>query len=148
MLHTNYFINCDLISAVAPMKYICLHSNLPSPLLINYCTSSTVPSPAQICSCIDPRMDHKMIVLLTIQYNTIHYITLQLRIDFTSFVITGPSTLTLTTVKAISGGTLSTLNGVEISYATNCLTDKFSVTSSGGGTSPVICGTNNNVHSK
>ena len=81
-------------------------------------------------------------------YIKIQYITLQLRIDFTSFVITGPSTLTLTTVKAISGGTLGTLNGVEISYATNCLTDKFSVTSSGGGTSPVICGTNNNVHSK
>jgi len=70
----------------------------------------------------------------------------QLRLDFTTFVINGPNTLTITVTKLNVGG----IGGIAaastaLSLATNCLTDTFSVT--GGTTAPsVICGTNTNAH--
>jgi len=67
-------------------------------------------------------------------------------LDFSSFVITGPSTLTATAVFSLNGAA-NTIAGVAVSLATQCLTDTFSVT---GYTSspPVICGTNTGYHSK
>jgi hypothetical protein len=38
--------------------------------------------------------------------------------------------------------------GQPANLATNCLTDTFTVTGSGGATPPVICGTNTGYHSK
>jgi len=37
---------------------------------------------------------------------------------------------------------------IDNSLATNCQTDTFSVTGSGGTTPPLICGTNTGYHSK
>jgi hypothetical protein len=68
-------------------------------------------------------------------------------LDFNTFVIAGPSTLTASNFKVLAGS-LSTTTGVAASLATECLTDTFSVTGSGGTAPPVICGTNGGYHSK
>ena len=69
----------------------------------------------------------------------------QLRLDFDTFTITGPSTLTTSTVKIISGVVAG--DGKEASGASQCSTDLFSVTNPGGSTPPAICGTNTGEHS-
>ena len=69
-----------------------------------------------------------------------------MRLDFNTFVITGPSTLTDTSTKILNGATNA--GGVEVSTASQCLTDSFSVTSPGGSTNPVLCGVNSGEHSK
>ena len=63
----------------------------------------------------------------------------QLRLDFITFVITGPSTQTTTSV----------LNafGKKVTDASQCLTDTFTVTSSTGSV-PIICGTVTDDHSQ
>jgi len=76
-------------------------------------------------------------------------LSFQLRLDFTTFVITGPSTNTLSTAKQFGGSQMmGDAAGVLASPATNCLTDTFSVTGSPGGNPPTICGTNTGYHSK
>ena len=65
----------------------------------------------------------------------------QLRLDFISFVITGPSTRTISIAKKVT-----TPVGEGVSDATQCLTDIFTVTSSLS-TVPVLCGTLTNDHS-
>lgn len=64
----------------------------------------------------------------------------QLRLDFNTFLISGPSTSSLTVGKLIAA-TEYTLRGT-------CQTDRFSVTSPGNPTPPVICGSNAGEHSK
>jgi hypothetical protein len=50
-----------------------------------------------------------------------HYLfDFQLRIDFNSFVIAGPNTITLSVAKLLAGS-LSTTAGMAASLATNCL---------------------------
>ena len=71
----------------------------------------------------------------------------QLRLDFSTFVITGPSTTTHQTGEMV-GGSADVKAGKAISPATQCLTDTFSVTGSAGSNPPVICGTNTGYHSK
>jgi len=70
----------------------------------------------------------------------------QLRLDFESFAITGPSTLTDTVAKAIFGIVNPDSTGKEVTNYGRCLTDTFSVTSSGGNSPPAICGTNTGKH--
>ena len=65
--------------------------------------------------------------------------------DFNTFVITGPSTLTLTLGKE-TAGSVTTGAGTPYNAATNCQTDTFSITGVSGGTPPVICGTNTGYH--
>jgi hypothetical protein len=65
--------------------------------------------------------------------------------DFNSFVIAGPSTVTVSLGKQI-GGSVGAANGIAYSSATNCLTDTFTVTGSSGGVPPTICGTNSGYH--
>jgi len=48
--------------------------------------------------------------------------------------------------KALAGVAPPNANGLAINYATNCLTDKFSVTGNGGGSPNVICGKNDGFH--
>ena len=62
-------------------------------------------------------------------------------------MIAGPSTLTAFNFKVLAGS-ISTTTGQKASLATECLTDTFSVTGSGGTTPPVICGTNSGYHSE
>ena len=71
---------------------------------------------------------------------------LQIRLDFEAFVITGPSTATESIGKALNGNIVSGAAGVEVSQATQCLTDTFSV--SNQNTLPLICGTNTGYHGK
>ena len=78
------------------------------------------------------------------------FYNLQLRLDLTTFVITGPATDT------VAAGTVNILNGQPAdltstqatgTYVSQCLTDSFSVTN-GGSSAPTICGTNSGEHSK
>jgi hypothetical protein len=72
-----------------------------------------------------------------------------LRLDFETFVITGPSTGSDTQAvdgKAISGVLGNT--GKDINRASKCLTDIFTVTNPGGNSPPTICGINSGQHSK
>merc|ERR1712008_623962 len=68
----------------------------------------------------------------------------QLRLDFITHVITGPSTLTVSATKVLNGAVNA--GGVPASLASECLTDSFSVTNPGGGSNPVLCGTNTGEH--
>jgi len=68
-------------------------------------------------------------------------------LDLNTFVITGPSTVTLSAGLEV-GGSLSTAGGVPYALATQCQTDTFSMTGVPGGTPPVICGTNSGYHSE
>ena len=70
----------------------------------------------------------------------------QLRLDFTTFVITGPSTSSATATEIINGQPAA--GGVAVATRGQCLTDTFSVTNPGGLTPPVICGTNSGDHSE
>lgn len=67
----------------------------------------------------------------------------QIRLDFSTFVITGPSTTTLSVGKMISGQT-NLAAGKEVGDVTQCLTDTFTITNQN--TVPVICGTNSGFH--
>jgi len=67
----------------------------------------------------------------------------QIRLDFSSFVITGPSTAT-TSVGKMLAGQAHLAAGVEVGDVTQCLTDTFSITNQR--TVPVICGTNSGFH--
>ncbi len=72
---------------------------------------------------------------------------MQLRLDFNTFVITGPS-IDATTVNTILNGQSVQAGGVPVTQATQCLTDTFTVTSPQGTSPPVICGTNSGQHSE
>ena len=62
-------------------------------------------------------------------------------------MLAGPSTLTYTVTLQLNGG-YNTVGGVGVNLATNCQTDKFTMTGVPGATPPVICGTNSGYHGK
>jgi len=66
----------------------------------------------------------------------------QIRLDFSSFVITGPST-TSTSIELMLNGNFGA-GGKQVAEATQCLTDTFSITNQD--TVPTICGTNTGFH--
>jgi len=68
----------------------------------------------------------------------------QLRLDLSTFSITGPSTDTTNIGKA-TAGTL-TGEGVKMSTGTQCLTDVFQVTGATGTNPPPICGSASGEH--
>jgi hypothetical protein len=74
----------------------------------------------------------------------------QIRLDFTSFSITGPSISVATTTTLINGQptVLATAAVQKYTPATQCLTDIFTVTNPGGEAPPSICGTNKDQHSE
>ena len=74
---------------------------------------------------------------------------LQLRLDFNSFTITGPSSGTTTIGKTLNGNLVnSAKTGKSVTASSQCLTDTFTVTNPGGSSPPTICGTNTGSHSK
>lgn len=70
----------------------------------------------------------------------------QLRLDFNQFVITGPSTSTVTVGEALFNNLVPD-NGRQVTLNGQCLTDTFSVTNPSGSAPPIICGTNTGHHS-
>ncbi len=68
----------------------------------------------------------------------------QIRIDFNTFNIAGPSTDETAGIQEVNGGVA--LAGPAVSFATRCLTDTFSITGGGASNPPVICGTNTGQH--
>jgi hypothetical protein len=66
-------------------------------------------------------------------------------LDFNTFVIAGPNTVTASLIW-LTGGSVTTAAGTAASSATNCQTDIFSITGVTGGNPPVICGTNTGYH--
>ena len=73
-----------------------------------------------------------------------------MRLDFNTFVIAGPSTLTATDVTKVLFGQANPSGTAGKAASTNsqCQTDQFIVTGSKGINPPVICGTNSGEHSK
>jgi len=72
-------------------------------------------------------------------------------LDFLNFVTTGPQTASIAgfgTVKTKNGNPTSSGNAFTQSTASQCLTDTFSVSTSGGGGPPAICGVNTGEHSE
>ena len=66
----------------------------------------------------------------------------QIRLDFSTFVITGPSTSSVSVGKMLAGD--FNPGGVAMADTTQCLTDTFSI--SNQVTVPTICGTNSGYH--
>jgi len=66
----------------------------------------------------------------------------QIRLDFDSFVLTGPSTTSTSIQLQLGGQALA--GGKKVASATQCLTDIFTVTEQD--TIPVLCGTNSGFH--
>ena len=71
----------------------------------------------------------------------------QLRLDFMTFVIAGPNTVTITTAKELGGAYVPSV-GFPTTGVGICMTDTFSVTAPGSNGVPHICGTNTGYHSK
>jgi len=69
----------------------------------------------------------------------------QLRLDFTTFVISDPSTSVATSF-AIQNGNPSIVPILDQTNAGVCDTDSFAVTSPGGAGTPTICGVNTDEH--
>ncbi len=69
----------------------------------------------------------------------------QLRLQFDTFTITGPSISTVSSLRIVNGAPVSA-GGVTASQATQCLTDVFNVVNSGGYNVPNICGVNRGEH--
>jgi len=71
----------------------------------------------------------------------------QMRLDFITFMITGPSTSSVT-IKGTTAGVVTPNNGKEYSQQTQCLTDTFTVTGprTGQNRPPTICGVNTMEH--
>ncbi len=70
----------------------------------------------------------------------------QLRLDFETFLITGPS-IDVTSIGTITSGQLPISAGaIPATTVGQCLTDTFALTSPGGDAPPVICGANNGEH--
>ena len=63
---------------------------------------------------------------------------LQIRLDFDTFVISGPSTITLSVGKIIAGQ-LQSATGKKVNNKGNCITDVFSINNVPN--VPNICGT-------
>ena len=70
----------------------------------------------------------------------------QLRLDFNQFVISGPSTSSLTVGKALAGTATDIGAGTSVTSASQCLTDSFTVSNPGSRTPSVICGINTGQH--
>ena len=70
----------------------------------------------------------------------------QLRLDFETFNILGPSSTV--TVLSVSNNVALLAPGTASNLNTVCLDDSFSVSNPGGQSPPVICGNNNDMHSK
>ncbi len=81
---------------------------------------------------------------------------LQIRLDFMTFTISGPSTLTSSVAKrlpksgVITNADVATTTPAPLKSVANmgqCLTDTFSVTNPDGPSPPTICGVNTGEHS-
>lgn len=68
-----------------------------------------------------------------------------MRLDFNTFLLTGPSTRTVSIGKVAAGGLIPDAgNGIAVSESGRCLTDTFTIGNQD--TVPVICGTNSGEH--
>ncbi len=66
--------------------------------------------------------------------------------DFSTFVISGPSTSTVSVGKS-AFGIVDAGGAKKVTTATQCLTDLFAVTNPSGASPPAICGINTGEHS-
>lgn len=70
----------------------------------------------------------------------------QLRLDFTSFVLSNPAATVITTFSILNGSPVGAAVGVAQTISGQCVTDSFSVSSPGSVGSPEICGVNTGDH--
>ena len=77
-----------------------------------------------------------------------------MRLDFDSFVLTGPSTSSATVGAAVNGQLVKRndmigqvpASAASVTQQSQCLTDVFNVVSPGNGNPPTLCGNLNNEH--
>jgi hypothetical protein len=69
-----------------------------------------------------------------------------MRLDFDTFVISGPSTDTTITFSTLAGSPVTFDKGVDANLASNCATDVFSITNAQN--LPTLCGTLTGDHGK
>ena len=69
-----------------------------------------------------------------------------MRLDFETFVIAGPSTVTASSVMTLNGELAA--GGVASNLVGQCLIDRFTVSNPSGLSPPVVCGTLPNEHSE
>ena len=90
------------------------------------------------------RLDFQNIAIVISFINLINFF-FKIRLDLTTFAITGPSTLTDTVGKMIGGQvTDGVTTGKLFNYAGNCFTDSFTVSGAVG--VPPLCGTLSGEH--
>ncbi len=71
-------------------------------------------------------------------------ILFQLRLDFETFVINGPTTASTSVFHILGGQVIGRANGVAVSIGTQCLTDTFQISNQAN--LPLICGTMTGEH--
>ncbi len=107
---------------------------------------------ATICPCNDNICQVEKVQHVKLQNRHVLHVLFalpQLRLDFQSFSITGPTTNTVTVTKRLAKtGVVTNTGTVGLSEFTQCLTDTFSVSNSDGPNPPAICGVNTGEHSK
>ena len=89
------------------------------------------------------RYDVNELGLGTNKISWFNFFRLQMRLDFNSFVISGPSTVSLSIAKMLNG-VLNAPTGKEVSQKSTCATDSFSVSNSPN--IPNLCGTLSGEH--
>lgn len=101
---------------------------------------------AKICKCSSDICQVNIIFssILYVNLNNCNIFDTQIRLDFTNFQISGPSTLTLSIGKIVGGQVGTT--GKKVAQKTTCATDSFSV--SNAPNVPVVCGTLTGDHGK
>ena len=109
------------------------------------CSLQICPCGPHICQVVTIKF--KKCTYIHYKYNIFPDI-LQLRLDFESFVITGPSTSTVTVGKALFGEISGSANAVSVTSQGQCLTDIFTVASPGNHVPPELCGDLTGEHCK
>ena len=91
---------------------------------------------------------HQMVVTDKRVHTKYYFFYLKLRLDFTTFVITAPNSLSISVARTNNGVPInSNKNFNRVSARGQCLTDTFMVTNPGGQTPPTLCGDNTGQHS-
>ena len=91
---------------------------------------------------MDRNLEHKLLLQSLVKNpKNLQQISL---FDFSTFVITGPSTSSVSVGLALAGE--FNPGGIAVADTTQCLTDTFSITNQVS--VPVICGTNTGYHGK
>ncbi len=147
MCHFNELISVR-ISCGGQSSENCTHFESSSATTTGHCGATICPCNRNICQ-VWMYMYVPFNCSLTVPICGIQNCSyIQLRLDFVTFSIAGPSTNTNSEFKILNGSPVEQgfTMGYPVSSATQCLTDTFSVTHTGGANSDLLCGVNTGQH--